>query len=266
SSLYLQYFGRGVAVARVYVAAAGASIRKIGVARQRGIVAALSLVNYPAGDGDDSSDVTSCAVDCAAQTEYLGWHPHARHFQCTRLNLDRNGTRDAPIRALVVLRMLRSSTECEETIRILVGQQLKERKGCSMTRIDSLTIGKQPPLVTRVISVMAFASTIIALVAGLSLLWPGTILDILWKLNPTAQTEFLLGGRLVGLLLLCLGAVTTVTGVGLVKGKGWAWWLAFLLLVAVGAINLTRLLAGDPGEVIGTPLTLALLWLHVQPK
>ena len=89
---------------------------------------------------------------------------------------------------------------------------------------------------------------------------------MLWKLNPAAQTEFVRGGRLVGLLLLCLGIMTSVTGVGLVKGKTWAWWLTLLLLVAVGAVNLIRLLAGDPGEVFGTPLTLGLLWLHVQPK
>jgi len=135
-----------------------------------------------------------------------------------------------------------------------------------MTRMDSLAIGKEPPLVTRVTRVIAFASTIIALVAGLSLLWPGTILDMLWKLNPAAQTEFVRGGRLVGLLLLCLGIMTSVAGVGLVKGKTWAWWLTLLLLVAVGAVNLIRLLAGDPGEVFGTPFTLGLLWLHVQPK
>jgi len=62
------------------------------------------------------------------------------------------------------------------------------------------------------------------------------------------------------------GKRESVAGVGLVKGKTWAWWLTLLLLVAVGAVNLIRLLAGDPGEVFGTPLTLGLLWLHVQPK
>ena len=135
-----------------------------------------------------------------------------------------------------------------------------------MTGKDGVALRKKPPLVTRVISVIAFASTIIALVAGLSLVWPGTVFDLLWKLNPAARTEFVSGGRLVGLLFLCLAIMTSVAGVGLVKGKAWAWWLALLLLVAVGAVNLTRLLAGDPGEVFGTPFTLALLVLHVQPK
>ena len=89
-------------MARVYVAPAGARIRKIGVDYQLDIVAALSLVNYPAGNGDDSSDDTYCAVDCPAQTEYLGWHPHSRYFQCNGLHLDRNGTRDATITPLVI--------------------------------------------------------------------------------------------------------------------------------------------------------------------
>ena len=87
-------------MARVYVAPAGTHIRKIGVARQLDTVAALSLVNYPASNVDDSSDDTYCAVDCSAQTEYLGWHPHSRYFQCNRLHFDRNGTRDATITAV----------------------------------------------------------------------------------------------------------------------------------------------------------------------
>lgn len=135
-----------------------------------------------------------------------------------------------------------------------------------MTEMDGLAIGKKTPIVTRVTSVIAFAATPIALVGGLSLLWPGTIFDMLWKLNPTAQTEFMVGGRLAGLMLLCLGIMSSLAGVGLLKGKTWAWWLTLLGLVAVGAVNLIRLLAGDPGELFGTPFTLGLLWFHVQPN
>src|SRR5262249_12320909 len=102
SSLHLQYPGRGVALARVRDAPAGAGIRKIGVARQRDAVAALSLVNLPAGDGDGSRDDPCRAMDCPAQTEYLGWHPHSRRVQCDGLHRDRNGTRDANITASCV--------------------------------------------------------------------------------------------------------------------------------------------------------------------
>src|SRR5260370_18735108 len=113
-----------------------------------------------------------------------------------------------------------------------------------MTGMDGLALGKKTTIVTRVTSVIAFASTIIALVAGLSLLWPGTIFDMLWKLNPAAQTEFVRGGRLVGLLLLCLGIMTRVAGVGLVKGKTWAWGLTLLLLLALCRLNLFRFPGG----------------------
>jgi len=135
-----------------------------------------------------------------------------------------------------------------------------------MTGMDGLAIGKKPPLVTRVTGVILLGSTIIAVVGGLSLLWPGTIFDVLWKLNPAAETFFVRGGRPVGPLLLCLGIMSSLAGVGLLKGKTWAWWLTLLGLAAVGAVNLIRLLAGDPGELFGTPFTLGLLWLHVQPN
>ncbi len=135
-----------------------------------------------------------------------------------------------------------------------------------MTGVDGLAIGKKPPIATRITSVILFGSTIIALVCGFSLLWPGTISDMLWKLNLAAQTFFVRGGRLVGLLLLCLGIMSSLAGVGLLKGKTWAWWLTLLGLVAVGAVNFMRLLTGDHGELFGTPFTLGLLWFHVRPN
>ena len=115
--------------------------------------------------------------------------------------------------------------------------------------------------------VILFGSAIFAIVVGLSLAWPGTIFDTLWRLNPTARTEFsMVGGKLAGLLLLCLGGLGSIAAIGLLRGKTWAWWLVLSLLVVVATVNLIRLLAGDPGELIGTPLTLGLLWLHLHVR
>ncbi len=125
--------------------------------------------------------------------------------------------------------------------------------------------GAPPSLV--VLIVILFGAAVFALVAGLSLVWPGTTLDALWNLNPTARTEFLMvGGRLAGLLLLCVGVFGSVAAVGLLKRQTWAWWLVLLLLVLVGMVNVIRFLAGDPGELFGTPFTLGLLWLHVHTR
>ncbi len=46
-----------------------------------------------------------------------------------------------------------------------------------------------PRLMVVLITIL-FGAPVFALVAGLSLVWPGTILDTLWKVNPTARTEF----------------------------------------------------------------------------
>ncbi len=122
------------------------------------------------------------------------------------------------------------------------------------------------PIAAQVIVVIAFISTVIAIIGGLSLLWPGTVIDMFWKLNTTALMEFARAGKLTaGLFLLCLGVLSGIVGVGLLKGKAWAWWLALLLFVVVVGVNLARLFMGDLGELFGTPFTIGLLWLHVRP-
>jgi hypothetical protein len=136
-----------------------------------------------------------------------------------------------------------------------------------MSTLDDSRVENKLPTIARVLSVILFVSTLIGVVGGLSLLWPGGIFDLLWKLNPAAQKEFARAGRLVaGLLLLGLGIGSCLAGIGLLRGRAWAWWLTLLLLVVSGAVNLVRLFTGDPGEFFGTPFTLALLWFHLRPR
>lgn len=90
-------------MARVYAAAAGASVRKMGVAPQRDIMAALSLVNWTANDGDDPSDDSCCSVARPTQTEYLGWHSNSRHFQRNGFYRNGNGTRKITLNGIIHL-------------------------------------------------------------------------------------------------------------------------------------------------------------------
>jgi hypothetical protein len=133
--------------------------------------------------------------------------------------------------------------------------------------MEALSVMNKLPMMVRMEIIILFGATIFAIVGGLSLLWPGTILDMMWKLNPAARTEFMMGGKLTGgLLLLCLGIMGSLADIGLLKGKTWSWWLTLLLLLIIGVINVSRLVSGDPGEIFGTPFTLGLIWLHVHPN
>jgi hypothetical protein len=93
----------------------------------------------------------------------------------------------------------------------------------------------------RIIAGLLWAGSGIAFVVGGSLLFPGTVLDGMWEINREAYLAFQTLGRGAGLLLWILGLVAAAAGIGMLKGKRWAWWLAAALFAVNGlgdAINL----------------------------
>jgi uncharacterized membrane protein (UPF0136 family) len=101
------------------------------------------------------------------------------------------------------------------------------------------------PIGVFVVSLFLFAGTGIAAVTGFSLLWPGTFVDRLWTLNPAAYAEFASLGRVSGILLLVLGAATTIAGVSMLKGRRWGWMLAVVLFAINATGNAVRLFGSE---------------------
>jgi hypothetical protein len=87
-----------------------------------------------------------------------------------------------------------------------------------------------PPAGLTAIGVFWFFGAVMATYACVTLLWPGTILDRLWKLNISAHVQLLLMGRAIGFLFLVLGAALVATGVGWSRRRTWGWTLAVILL------------------------------------
>lgn len=98
------------------------------------------------------------------------------------------------------------------------------------------------PKTVPVVAAFLFLATVMALVSGVSLLFPGTLLDRLWKFNESAAAAFRPLGRVAGVPLLALGIATTVAGVGLLRRKSWAWWFAVGLFAANGLGDLAALI------------------------
>src|SRR5215468_11044877 len=68
-----------------------------------------------------------------------------------------------------------------------------------------------------------------ALTVGL-LLFPGSALDSLWRLNPDARLAFQsLGGWSV-VLMLSVGTACLFAAIGLWRAKPWGMWLALIIL------------------------------------
>jgi hypothetical protein len=66
-----------------------------------------------------------------------------------------------------------------------------------------------------------------ASLAGTTLAWPGTFLDGLWVLNPTAHKQLATFAKPAGILFLLLAAVLAMAGTGWFKhrlwGGDWPW-------------------------------------------
>lgn len=104
-----------------------------------------------------------------------------------------------------------------------------------------------------------FFGAIMAAYAGLTLLWPGTVLDRLWILNASARLQLLLMGRAIGILFLILSAALAAAGIGWAKRRAWGWTLGVIVLVIQGlgdVINVVRgeYLKGGAGVLIAGAL------------
>ena len=112
-----------------------------------------------------------------------------------------------------------------------------------------------------------FFGAFMASLAATTLLWPGTALDRLWTLNPTAYKQLAPAGGRVGILFLLLGAALATAGVGWFRRRLWGWKLAVALIatqVLGDVVNCIRgdLLGGGIGVIIAGMLLLFLL----QPR
>ncbi len=97
-------------------------------------------------------------------------------------------------------------------------------------------------------------------VSSISLLFPGSFLEPIWRLNPRARSG--LGGMGVWAVIL-MGAICLAcasAAVGLWRGARLGYWLAVCLLaINLFADILNVFLGTEPRAVIGIPIALAIL-------
>jgi hypothetical protein len=108
-----------------------------------------------------------------------------------------------------------------------------------------------------VIVFLGFAALMAAFV-GTLLLFPGKLLEWLWRFNPEARSAFQSMGWLASLLLFIVGAVACGGAVGICLRRKWGWWLAVLLFFAnalgdaISLVVMGRVLQGVSGVVISS--------------
>ena len=117
-------------------------------------------------------------------------------------------------------------------------------------------------VVVAAVGVLFLAITALVLVIVSSLVVPGTALDGLWSLKPGSRDVFDTLGLAGILLLLVVGAVAIATGIGLLRRRRWARWVA---VVGLGVNALPDLVQGFLGRpeifIAAVPVALVAVYL-----
>ncbi len=119
------------------------------------------------------------------------------------------------------------------------------------------------------VGIFLLFGTVMAFLAGTTLVWPGTALDHAWALNPRAHRELAPLGWMIGIPFLLLGATLLEAAVGWFRRCLWGWRLAVALIAAqvlgnIVNLFLGRIAEGATGFVIATALLAYLLLPRVR--
>jgi len=111
------------------------------------------------------------------------------------------------------------------------------------------------PAGIKLLSVFFGFGAAMCLLTIVMLLFPGSALDSLWKLNPDAHVAFQSLGKLSILLMLIVGAACALASIGLAKRARWGIPLALgILIVNLIGDSLNALLRHDWRTLIGLPI------------
>jgi len=92
------------------------------------------------------------------------------------------------------------------------------------------------------------------------LIFPGTMLDSLWRLNPEAHAAFQSIGWLSILLMATVDTACALVAIGLARNTTWGCWLGILVLTVNLVGDLTNvLLRHDLRTLIGVPIAGAMV-------
>ena len=116
-------------------------------------------------------------------------------------------------------------------------------------------------------TVFLFFGATMATLAGVTLLFPGSFLDPVWRLNPEAGEQLHQLGRGVGIAFLGLGAAMLVAAIGWMKRRFWGWALAVVIIASQVLGDLVNALRGEWLKgAVAVAITGALLVYLLQPK
>jgi len=119
------------------------------------------------------------------------------------------------------------------------------------------------------VGIFLFFGAAMALLAGTTLIWRGTVLDRTWFINAAAYARLAPFGKRIGIPFLLLSAILAIAGTGWFGRRLWAWQLAVFIIASQVLGDLVNVFIGDVvrggvGFVIAGALLFYLLSLEVR--
>jgi hypothetical protein len=122
------------------------------------------------------------------------------------------------------------------------------------------------PFGVRLLIIFFFFGAAMCLLTVAGLLFPGSILDPMWRLNPHAHAAFLSLGAGSIFLMIIVGTACASTAIGLAKRACWSRRLAMgVLIVNLLGDTLNAIVRHDLHTLIGLPIGGALI-LYLTSK
>jgi hypothetical protein len=133
---------------------------------------------------------------------------------------------------------------------------------------NGVVSGQRRPAAIAVVAGFLLLASALAAMTGISLLFPGSHLDAIWRLNPSARIAFQRLDKLIAIFLLAIALGTGAAAAGLMSHRKWAWWYAIALFAINGMGDLVTLLLTHDWlkGVSGLLVASVFLFFLAQPK
>jgi hypothetical protein len=130
-----------------------------------------------------------------------------------------------------------------------------------------ITKSSMRPVGVTALSIFFLLGSIICFIASLSLAFPNSFLEPMWRINPHGHRGLVTLGSWAMLLLSIVGVFCVAAAVGLWRGHRWGRRIA-IALIAMNLVGdvINALLGTEPRAVIGIPIALALLLYLISKR
>jgi hypothetical protein len=97
----------------------------------------------------------------------------------------------------------------------------------------------------KAVGIFLFFGATMAALAGTTLVWPGTVLDSVWALNPVAYKQLAPWGAPAWIAFLLLSIALAVAGMGWFRRRPWGRLLAVAIILVQMVGDLVNAIRGD---------------------